>query len=127
MEAGREVIRGRGRRMTDATLSYARSIRRLAEVQARQGGDVVLTLNPPSALYLAHMLERGAGRGAYVTKVQAEAEMMRDIAETRLLEAGDACAAADRALKRARVVERTSQIVAVWLALVVLWVVGVAL
>lgn len=87
--------------MTAATVSYARSIRRLAEVQARQGGDVVLTLNPPSALYLADMLERGAGRGDYVTKVQAETELLRDMAETHLIEAQDLNAAADRALARA--------------------------
>lgn len=87
--------------MTDATLSYAKAIRRLATVQAGIGGDVILTLNPPSAIYLADMLERGCRRSDYVRDVQKEAERLRDEAEDGLLKAQDLNDAADRALARA--------------------------
>lgn len=87
--------------MTDASRSYARSIRRFAEASARAGAPVVLTINPASAIYLAHLIERGCRRSDYVRTVQAEAERLRDEAEDELLKAQDLNAAADRALARA--------------------------
>ena len=92
--------------MTDASLSYARSIRRFAEASAEAGAPVVLTIDPPSAIYLSHLIERGCQRSAYVRTVEAEAERLRDAAEDELLEAQDLNAAADRALARAKRLER---------------------
>lgn len=92
--------------MTDATLSYARSIRRFAEASAKVGAPVVLTIEAPSAIYLSHIIERGCQRSQYVRTVQAEAERLRDAAEDEILKAQDLNAAADRALERARKHER---------------------
>lgn len=111
--------------MTAASRSYAQSIRRLAELNARAGLPVSFTLDPASAIYLAHLLERGCGRSEYVRTVQAEAEKLRDMAEDELLKAQDLNAAADRALRRARIVERTAQGVAVATVVAVMILAGV--
>ena len=92
--------------MTDATLSYAKALRRHAEACARVRMPITFTVDPVSAAQLADIIERGCQRSAYVRKVQAEAERLRDQAEDELLRAQDLNAAADRALARARTHER---------------------
>jgi hypothetical protein len=94
--------------MTDASLAYARSIRRFAEASAKVGAPVVLTIDPPSAIYLSHLIERGCQRSQYVRAVQAEAERLRDAAEETMLVAQDVNAAADRALDRCKERQRTA-------------------
>lgn len=87
--------------MTEATLSYARALRRHAEACARVRAPVVLPLDAVSAAHLAEAIERGCQRSRYVREVQAEAERLRDDAEAQLLRARDVSAAADRSLASA--------------------------
>lgn len=106
--------------MTDGSRAYARTIRRQAERAAQIGTTVTVTLNPPSAIYLASLIERGCKRSEYVRVVQAETERLRDLAENIVLaaqevvaaadaeraEAAEVSAAADRALARAETFRR---------------------
>lgn len=96
--------------MTDATLSYARALRRHAEACARVRVPITITIDPISAAHLADIIERGCHRSDYVRKVQVEAERLRDLAEDELLRAQDLNAAADRALNRVKSLERFMQI-----------------
>lgn len=108
--------------MTDATLSYARALRRHALACGKVRMPVTITVDPISAAHLADIIERGCRRSDYVRTVQAEAERLRDVAEDELIRAQDLNAAADRALERARVHHRRAwRVYWLGLAFVVLW------
>lgn len=109
--------------MTDATLSYARALRRHAQACRRVSAPVTITVDPITAAHLADIIERGCRRSDYVRTVQAEAERLRDEAEDELIRAQDLNAAADRALERADQAALCLFVLAVGALALVVWAV----